>query len=99
MTRPTLQEIAAMPYPASEQAMRKHYDPDWHRFSGDGELRTYKASVSYSYTVSKRWFCEVEASSKEEAESLVEDRFDDECDDAKEDRCEIDGIKINEVAK
>ena len=37
MAKPTLQEIAAMPYPASLQACRRYYDRHWALFDDRGE--------------------------------------------------------------
>jgi hypothetical protein len=52
--KPSLHEIAAMPYPASLLAMRKHYIPDWGIPVPDGATkRTFKVEVEYEYTVTE----------------------------------------------
>ena len=74
MSVPTLHEIAAMPFPASLNAMREHYNKDWGRpvpEDSDGELRTYLVSVSYS--IRDLITVEVEAYSEDEARDLAED--------------------------
>lgn len=75
-TKPTLHEIAAMPFPASVSAMRQHYDPAWGTDPPEGETRLYTVQVSYSYTGDDVWETEIEASSAEEAEKLAEEAFD-----------------------
>lgn len=67
--KPSLREIAEMPYPASLLAMRQHYNPEWGKPIPDGaKLRTFRVKVEYSYSVSERETVEVEAFTKEEAE-------------------------------
>lgn len=87
-TKPTLKEIAAMPYPASVQAMRQHYNPMWGR-GKDGELQTFKVTLDYAYRVSDVFECEVEAVDEEDAIEVANLRFDEDCHDADEDDCEI----------
>lgn len=77
--KPTLHDIAAMPFPASRDAMRKHYNPKWGRDTGDGELRTFKVKVRYSYRVHEIETVEVEACDEEEAERLAEDEIEKVC--------------------
>lgn len=73
--KPSILEIAAMPYPASEQAMRKHYDPHWRKYS-NGDLAKFTVEIEYSTRTRKFWECEVEAADEEEAERIASDLFD-----------------------
>lgn len=75
--KPSLHEIAAMPYPASEKAMREFYDKNWGRYRKDGELSKFKVEIEYSVRTTDYWECEVEAVDEEEAEKLARDKFDD----------------------
>lgn len=90
--KPSLHDIAAMPYPASVHAMRSHYNPLWGK-GKDGELTTWKVDLDYSYRVSETFSCEVEAVDEDEAIELAHDRFDNDCSDADEEDCEIDNSK------
>lgn len=85
--RPTLHEIAAMPFPASVEAMRKHYNPAWGKLiDGDGAARRYR--VKLSGTVTTRDYInetvEVDAFSSDEAIKLAEEEIDDRHPDADE---------------
>lgn len=66
--KPTLHEIAAMPYPSSEIAMRKHYNPDWHR-----DIPTGKKvfSVSVDWTVDGSFIEDIEAEDEAEAREIA----------------------------
>lgn len=80
MEKPTLHEIAAMPFPASMLAMRKHYNPRWGKpIDGDGEMRTYKVKLDYSYTVNESDTFEVEALSEAEAEEQAIELLEKQC--------------------
>lgn len=72
--RPTLHEIAAMPYPASIEAMREHYDRHWGKCSDGEELRTFKVAVTYETRSDVTEVVEVEAFSEAEALDLAEDK-------------------------
>lgn len=72
--RPTLHEIAAMPFPASVEAMREHYNPHWGKDTGDNELRTYRVKVIYETRSDEIQVVEVEAFTEEEALDLAEDK-------------------------
>jgi hypothetical protein len=74
--KPSLHEIAAMPYPASLLAMREHYNHQWGRFDNEAELQTWKCRIHYSYRTEDVFECEVEAATEDEAEKLAEDAFD-----------------------
>ncbi len=74
--KPSLHEIAAMPYPASEKAIREHYDKHWHRYSND-ELKPFKVEIEYFVRTKEFWECEVEAADEDEAKKIAQDKFDD----------------------
>jgi hypothetical protein len=73
--KPSLHEIAAMPYPASEQAVREYYDPHWQRYS-NGETRKFSVEVDYRYSGRDTWTCEVDAADEAEAKKMALDKFD-----------------------
>lgn len=66
--RPTLQEIASMPYPASLKAMREHYNPAWGKDIGDGEK---EFTIEVTYEVRNSETVTVEAFTADEAEELA----------------------------
>ena len=77
MSAPTLHEIAAMPFPASMLAMRKHYNSDWHKPEPDGgDARPWKVKISYSTRISETVSYSVEAASEDEAIAEAEKLFD-----------------------
>ena len=73
MERPSLHEIAAMPFPASRNAMREHYNPHWGKeVPEDGQKRKFKVQVEYS--IPEYFEATIEAFSKDEArEEALED--------------------------
>lgn len=85
--KPTIQEIAAMPFPASVEAMRKYYVHDWGRPVPDGVDRkqTFRVEVEYSVSRTEHSVLEIEAFSASEAEELasdkivIQERFADDC--------------------
>lgn len=85
MSTPSLHEIAAMPFPASQNAMRKHYNPDWGKPVPDGADRPRNYSVVVSYivhtpeyqTVTVSAFSEAEAAEKAEEEVMKGEVADD----------------------
>lgn len=71
--KPSLHEIAAMPFPASQEAMRKFYNPHWGKpVSDDGEKRSFKVRVDYEVRSEESKIVNVEACSEEEAIELAE---------------------------
>ena len=74
--KPTLHEIAAMPWPASRNAMRKHYVHDWGVPIPDGvdRKKSFKVEVSFTVTEKRDEIVEVEAFSEEEAKELAQDK-------------------------
>lgn len=102
--KPSLAEIAAMPYPVSELTMRRFYDPLWGKDKGEGDTVKWKVEISYSYVVKERSVVEyeVEACTAEDAKRLAEEMFDN--DDNIEggwdaDDFEIDDVDVQEVAQ
>jgi len=71
--KPSLHEIAAMPFPASTEAMRKYYNPEWGRPIPEGldKKRSFKVRVNYTYRVADDETVTVEAWTEEEAEELA----------------------------
>lgn len=92
--KPTLQEIAAMPYPASERAMREFYDKNWGRYSREGDLEAFKVEIEYSIRTREFWECEVKAVDVDEAERIARDRFDDECPCSWDEFDDIENVKV-----
>lgn len=91
--KPTIQEIAAMPFPASVEAMRKHYNPHWGKdVPEDGEKRTFDVRVEWSVNGSESYT--VEAFSEDEAEDLALEEFD--SDPAIPDGAEVEGTYADE---
>ena len=70
--KPTLQEIAAMPFPASIEAMRKYYQRDWAKPLPEGatEKRKFRVQVDYEASFTGTQSVEVEAWTEEEAEDI-----------------------------
>lgn len=73
MERPSLHEIAAMPFPASQDAMRKHYDPSWHR-TGDEGKPLWRFAIEYSFVETETETFEVEAYDADEARELAKEQ-------------------------
>lgn len=74
-TKPSLHEIAAMPFPHSQHAMRKFYNKDWEKPIGDGEMCKWKVTIEYSYRAEGDETFEVMATCEEEAKDLATNRF------------------------
>lgn len=93
--KPTLHEIAAMPYSAGIAAMRAHYDPKWGDARGDdsGEPRTFRVAVHYTVRQDESEVFTVEACSADEAEKLAEAQFRKRFDSD----CEIEFCNVDEV--
>ncbi len=73
MEKPTLHEIAAMPYSETIKAMREHYDPLYGFPMGDGAKQKYTVEVRYSYVCTDWETVDVEASDEAEAIDLAGD--------------------------
>ncbi len=71
--KPSLHEIAAMPYSETVKAMRQFYDPLWGFPHGDGSTQKYTVEVEYTYTCTDYETVEVEAENEEEAIELAGD--------------------------
>jgi hypothetical protein len=71
--KPTLHEIAAMPFPKSVEAMRKHYVRDWGKPIPEGvtKKRKFRVDVEYEVSYSDTQTVEVEAWTANEAEDLA----------------------------
>lgn len=88
--KPTLHEIAAMPFPASQEAMRKHYNPDWHKDLPDGR-RVFSVSVDWSVSGS---FVElIEAEDEAEAREIAHEMASEEASNSMDVEVEIRSIK------
>jgi hypothetical protein len=73
--KPTLHEIAAMPLPASIEAMRKHYNPKWGMPVADGgERPTFRVKVHYETRSEDYEIVDVEAFDEAEALDLAEEK-------------------------
>lgn len=92
--KPTLAEISEMPFPASMLAMREHYDSNWGKYREEGDLVTYEVTVRYSRTENDWRTYTIEAASKQEAERLAEDEFDN--DKSVESDAEMGDIEVEE---
>lgn len=79
--KPSLHEIAAMPFPSSQNAMRKYYNPQWGKPIPDGaEKQTYAVQIDFEVTLTDSRTVEVEAFTEEEAEELGSDLVGEELD-------------------
>jgi hypothetical protein len=74
MGRPTLQDIAAMPYPASLQACRRYYDRHWALFDDRGE-REIVVTIDFEVTSEDQRSYAIVASSVEQAEAEARERL------------------------
>lgn len=92
MTKPTLHEIAAMPFPSSRSAMREHYDKAWGCDApDDGVMRKFAVTVDVTLETSETYT--VEAFTEEEAEEVA-------CGFAEDDHghsAYVDVVKIAEI--
>lgn len=94
-SKPTLHEIAAMPFPASEKALFQHYGVTPWREKRDGEKLTFKVRYNYSETISNSATYTVDAVDEEEAEYLAEALWD--ADVTIPNDVDLDGVDIEEV--
>lgn len=93
MTAPTIHEIAAMPFPASRDAMRKFYNPYWGKdLPAEAEKRPFRATVRWEASGYATY--DVEAYDEEEAADLAEKLFD--RDDSIPADAEWDGCDVSE---
>ena len=76
MSKPSLHDIAAMPFPQSEQALEKHYGVKPKREWNEGVLKSFTVRIAYSWRTSDSIFYDIEAASEEEALKIAEERFD-----------------------
>jgi hypothetical protein len=66
MGKPTIQEIAAMPFPKSLQAVREYYDPSWGKNDEEGEpIKAFR--VRFDWTLRGRFDDVIEANTEAEA--------------------------------
>jgi hypothetical protein len=73
---PTLQEIAAMPLPASRAAVRRYYDPLWGKIPDpDGPERPFKVEIEWEKKEEGTFATTITAGSQGEAEMLAEEEF------------------------
>ena len=76
MSKPSLHDIAAMPFPQSEQALEKHYGVKPKRIWNEGDLQTFTVRIAYSWRSTDTVYYDVEAATEEEALKIAENRFD-----------------------
>lgn len=70
--RPSLHEIAAMPFSRTAEAVRKHYDPAWGENDEDGEpVKAWR--VRFYWTVSGSYDEVVEAATDDEARAIAKE--------------------------
>lgn len=94
MNKPTLQQIAEMPFPASERALFRHYGI---RPKRENEVvKNYSVEISYSWTEYGTMVLDVEAADENEAESIATDMFDDQCPETDADIRSIDVEEVGE---
>lgn len=95
--KPSLHEIAAMPFPASEQALLKWYGVKPRREQPEGELKTFKVRYEYSERIDGTATYTVEAVDEEHAELLANEMFDK--DIRVPDDVELDRVEASEVTQ
>lgn len=69
---PSLHEIAAMPFPASVEAMRKHYNPEWGRDEPEPQEGKRKFRISVDWTATGSFTEEFEAESEADAREMAQ---------------------------
>lgn len=90
--RPTLHDIAALPYSKTVEAMRQFYDPNWQTGSATNDGPRWKVRVEYTRTVEDEDVFEVEAASEDEAKKRARAIF-------REEHCSDDEIEFVEVER
>jgi hypothetical protein len=96
MSKPTLHEIAAMPFPASERALQTYYGVEPYRERTTHERTSFRVTVTYSWSESDTLTYEVQAADREDAERIAEDQFDNDARVRGTD-VDIDNMDIEEV--
>jgi len=80
--KPTLHEIAAMPFPASRDAMRQHYNPHWGEAMPDRPAgavdKQFYVTIEYTTMAFDEEHVTVTAATAEEAEHIARKEFRDE---------------------
>ncbi len=72
MSAPTLHEIAAMPFPASLNAMRKHYNKDWGKpVPADGMIRKFAVRIDVTVPTTETYQVEAFTAGEAEEEALT----------------------------
>lgn len=71
--RPSLHDIAAMPFPASQSAMREHYDAQWHMPQPEPGEGPKKFRVKGRWTIGGHIDQVFEADTEDEALDLAEE--------------------------
>jgi hypothetical protein len=70
--KPSLHEIAALPYSKTAEAVRQHYDPDWGKVTDDGQpAKSWR--VRFSWTISGKFDQEIDAETEDEAREIAKD--------------------------
>lgn len=90
MGKPTLHEIAAMPFPASQKAMREHYDPRWHKEEAQG-LKRFR--VRFDWALVGTFDEIVEAEDEDEAKEIAREQAQDDAASEYYD-FEVEGMKV-----
>ena len=98
MEKPSLHEIAAMPFPASQAAMRKHYNPHWGKEIPEGAEKR-KFTVSVDWTASGTEYYTVEAFTEDEAEDEAAEKFEADIGGVVPDGAEWDDCTVSEKRK
>lgn len=76
MDKPSLHEIAAMPFPASERALFQHYGVEPYRERRQaGDKQMYRVKVHYSWIETDSVTYDILASDEEDAEALSQREF------------------------
>jgi hypothetical protein len=95
--KPSLHEIAAMPFPESLKAMRKHYVKDWGTPIPEGATakQKFEVRVDYEARISGSETIEVEAWSEDEALKMAEEKV---CKEIEDDCFAFDDVEFDEVS-
>ena len=72
IARPTLHEIAAMPFPVSRDTMRKHYNKDWGKpVPADGMIRKFAVRIDVTVPTTETYQVEAFTAGEAEEEALA----------------------------
>lgn len=88
--KPSLQDIANMPFPASVKALRTHYDKYWGQFPNDVAPTEWEVTVRYSTLTYDCKIYDIVAPTAEAAKALAEDKWKEEDKDEDDDLVGID---------